>query len=67
MSILVGVESASTRKLVMGLFTLLMVGVVRMEIASAVMNLDILLMLFTDMLSEVTSDSLVLFLGGEIS
>ena len=51
----------------MGLFTLLMVGVVRMEIASAVMNLDILLMLFTDMLSEVTSDSLVLFLGGEIS
>ena len=31
------------------------------------MNLDILLRLLTDMFREVTSDSLVLFLGGDIN
>ena len=35
--------------------------------ASAVLNIDILLMDLTDMFRDVTSDNRVLFLGGEMS
>ena len=55
----------SALKLDAAFLTLLIVGVERMVMASAVMYLDILLMLFTDMFRVDTSDNLVLLRGGE--
>ena len=60
-----GAVLVSALKLDVAFLILLILGVERMVMASAVMYPDILIMLFTDMFRVDTSDNLVLLQGGE--